>query len=129
MREGELLAAVRAAVHELVRLRHALTEAAAKSRDLDSYLNQVNANRQERAKRDIKDDADLGFCHGEVRVREDRKPLVAYLSGDGPIIIKYDDGSRTSFGDRAKAAKVIKEHGIKLYESWHMLKEVEVPER
>ena len=61
-------------------------------------------------------------------MREDRKPVVAYLSGDGPIIIKYDDGSSTNFGNRANAIKEIKEHGIKLFDSWSLTREVEVPE-
>ena len=56
----------------------------------------------------------------------DCKPIAAYLSDDR-VVIKYDDGSATSFGNRAKAVKVIKEHGLKLYDSWSLSREVEVP--
>lgn len=61
-------------------------------------------------------------------MRPDRKPLVAYLSSEGTIIIEYDDRSATNFGNRAEAVKVIKDHGLKLYDSWAKLREVELPE-
>ena len=64
-------------------------------------------------------------------MNEDSKPVSAHqVQEDGVlhgIVIKFEDGHRKIYYHNSEALAVIKEHDLKLYDSWSCTREVELP--